>query len=107
MIPLSTSLSLFAEGSHQEETLVQDTLRSVKLTFSVIVPAILLLLLIGDKILLIFGAEYAENATSLLQILAISLIPLSINAIYFSIKRVEMKMSSPTDQQSASKGTAE
>jgi O-antigen/teichoic acid export membrane protein len=92
MIPLSTSLSLFAEGSHQEERLGQDTMRSLKLTFSIIVPAIVLLLLIGDKILLIFGADYAENATSLLRILAISLIPLSLNAIYFGIKRVEMKM---------------
>jgi len=91
-IPLGTSLSLFAEGSYQEERLDQDTRRSLILTFSIIIPAILLVLLIGDKVLLIFGADYAENAARLLRILAFSLIPLSINAIYFGVRRVEMKM---------------
>lgn len=93
-IPLSTSLSLFAEGSYQEERLGQDARRGLKLTFSLVIPAILLIFLIGDKILLLFGAAYAENATPLLRILALSLIPLSLNAIYFGIKRVEMKMKS-------------
>lgn len=93
-IPLGTSLSLFTEGSYQEERLGQDTRRSLKLTFGLIIPAIVLILVFGDKILLIFGASYSENATTLLQVLALSLIPLSLNAIYFGVKRVEMKMKS-------------
>jgi len=54
----------------------------------------LLIILIGDKLLLLFNPAYAENATSLLRVLAISAIPLSLNQIYFGAKRVEMKMKS-------------
>jgi O-antigen/teichoic acid export membrane protein len=52
----------------------------------------LIIFLVGDKIMLIFGRDYSENATTLLQILTLSLIPLSLNAIYFGIKRVQMQM---------------
>jgi len=45
-----------------------------------------------DKILLLFGKACSENATRLLQILALSALPLSINYTYFSMKRVEMQM---------------
>jgi O-antigen/teichoic acid export membrane protein len=93
-IPLGTSLSLFAEGSYEEERLGQDTKRSLSLTFALIIPASVLIFLIGDKLLLIFDAAYAENATQLLRILALSFIPSSLNAIYFGVKRVEMKMRS-------------
>ncbi len=91
-IPVATSLSLFAEGSYQEERLARDTIRSLKFTFSLVIPALVLIILLGDKIMLIFGRAYSENATTLLQILALSLLPLSLNAIYFGIKRVQMKM---------------
>jgi O-antigen/teichoic acid export membrane protein len=91
-IPVGTSLSLFAEGSHQEERLARDTIKSLKFTFSLVIPALLIIFLVGDKIMLIFGRDYSENATTLLQILILSLIPLSLNAIYFGIKRVQMKM---------------
>jgi len=93
-IPLGTSLSLFAEGSYEEQRLGQDTRRSLKLAFTLAIPAIVLIFLIGDKLLLIFGPAYAENATKLLRILALSLMPVSLNAIYFGVKRVEMKMKS-------------
>jgi O-antigen/teichoic acid export membrane protein len=91
-IPVGTSLSLFAEGSHQEESLARDTIKSLKFTFSLVIPALLIIFLVGDKIMLIFGRDYSENATTLLQILTLSLIPLSLNAIYFGIKRVQMQM---------------
>ncbi|MCK4723248.1 MAG: oligosaccharide flippase family protein, partial [Dehalococcoidia bacterium] len=89
-VPLSTSFSLFAEGSYDEQTLGQNTRRSLVFTFAIVVPAILLIILIGDKLLLLFNPAYAENATSLLRVLAISALPVSLNNIYFGVKRVEM-----------------
>ena len=44
---------------------------------------------IGDKLLLLFGHAYSQNATILLRILAFSALPLSINHIFLSIKRVQ------------------
>lgn len=94
MVPIATSLSLFAEGSHDEEKLGENFRKSLKLTFFLLIPAIIIIFFLGDKILLLFGRGYSENATKLLQILAISALPLSLNYIYFSVKRVEMKMKS-------------
>ena len=54
----------------------------------ILVPVVLLMLLVGDKLLLLFGGLYSENATWLLRILALSALPLSINYIYFSIRAI-------------------
>ena len=91
-IPLGISSSLFAEGSYEKERLGQNTIRSLKLATALVIPVIALVFLVGDKLLLIFDAAYAANATKLLWMLAVSLIPMSLNNIYFGIRRVEMKM---------------
>ena len=94
MIPVMTSFSLFAEGSHNEERLGREIRRSLKLILVILIPAVIMVLLLGDNILLFFGSAYSENTTRLLRILAISAFPLSINYVYFTMKRVEMDMKS-------------
>jgi len=88
----ATSTALFAEGSYDEQKLGQNIKRSLKLVLLLLVPAIILVFLIGDKVLLLFGRAYSENATRLLWILAVSALPQSINYIYFGVKRVQKKM---------------
>lgn len=91
-IVMATSYSLFAEGSYDEAKLGQNIRRSLKLVLTLLIPAIILVFLIGGKVLLLFGRAYSENATTLLWILAASALPLSINYIYFGVKRVQKKM---------------
>jgi O-antigen/teichoic acid export membrane protein len=91
-IPVGTSLSLFADSSHDTDRLGQNFRGSLKLTFLILIPAIILIFLIGGKILHLFGGGYSEGATKLLWILGLSAMPLSINAMYFGLKRVEKKM---------------
>lgn len=93
-IPASISLSLFAEGSHNEKGLGQYVRRSLKFSFLILVPLVILIFVIGDKILLLFGNVYSEEATKLLWILAVSSLPLTVNTIYFFKKRVEREMKS-------------
>ena len=88
----AVSSSLFAEGSHEEEELGLHTWRSLKMVLVILVPTVILILAIADKLLLLFGGAYAENATTLLRILAISALPFAINITYLSIKRVEKKL---------------
>lgn len=88
-IPAAISLSLFAEGSHGEDQLLSNARKSLKLCLLLTVPAVILVIALADKLLLIFGALYAENGTTLLRILALSIFPLSINYIFLSIKRVQ------------------
>ena len=87
-IPLSVSLSLFAEGSHFEDKLRENTIKSLKFTFLLLIPAVILLILVGKWLLLAFGQSYSANALYLLWILIISCLPLGINYIYTSILRV-------------------
>ncbi len=91
-VPMSASFSLFAEGSHSQKELSHGIRRSLKLTMLILVPGILVMLFAGDKLLFFFGRDYSENATHLVWIFTFSAIPLSVNFIYFSVKRVEMKM---------------
>ena len=88
------SFSLLAEGSHDQRQLARDTVRSLKLNYLFVVPAVVLILILGDKLLGLFSPEYAENATRLLWLLAAAAIPFTLNSIYFGIRRVEKRMKS-------------
>jgi len=92
LIPAGISLSLFAEGSKDEAKLGDYVKKSLKFSFLILVPLIILVFLVGDKILLLFGKAYSAEATRLLQVLALSALPGTVNAIYFYKKRVEKKM---------------
>lgn len=91
-IPTAVSMSLLAEGSHDEGKLGQSVWQSLKMTFVLLTPAVILVSLLADRLLLLFGAEYSQNATALLRLLAVSSFPLAINSLYFGKKRVEKKM---------------
>jgi O-antigen/teichoic acid export membrane protein len=86
------SLSLFAEGSFDNEQLWSNVRRSIKFTLVLLLPAILVLLLVGDKLLLVFGQGYSENGTDLLRLMVISALPVSVNYIYLSMRRVENRL---------------
>lgn len=92
MIPSAISTSLFAEGSYEEEKLGLNIQRSLKMVFLILTPAVILIAVFADKLLLLFGSSYSENAATLLRILSISSLPLAINIIYLAIKRVEKKL---------------
>jgi len=93
-IPISASFSLFAEGSIDEKNLDRNAKKSLVFTLAIIIPAILVIVFLGDKILLLFTSAYSENGTSLLRILVLSCLPLSITNIYFGFKRAKMQMGS-------------
>jgi O-antigen/teichoic acid export membrane protein len=92
LVPTAVSTALFAEGSYNEEGLRHNVIKSIKLTTFILGVAVLFILLLSNKLLLLFGEGYSENATHLLWILALSALPMSVNYVYISIKRVEMKM---------------
>ncbi len=92
VIPGATTYSLFAEGSHEEARLASHLRRSLKLIIVLLIPAVVFMLLFGDKLLLVFGREYSEAGTHLLWILALAAIPASINFVYFGVIRTEKRL---------------
>lgn len=92
VIPTAVSLSLFAHGSHDESELVRLTLASLRFSLVLLVVAVGLVFMVGGKLLLIFGKAYSVQATRLLWVLALSAIPIAVNSLYFSVRRVQNRM---------------
>jgi O-antigen/teichoic acid export membrane protein len=87
-IPTAASSSLFAEGSHFEERLRENVVKSLKSTFLLLVPVAILLAAVGKWLLLAFGQGYSLNALALLWVLCLSSLPLGVNRIYVGILRL-------------------
>lgn len=91
-IPTAVATSLFAEGSYNPEKLRQNVVRSAIIMLTLAVAGIGIIFLFGDKILLLFGAAYSENGLKVLQILALSSIPVIFIQLYVVIRMVQMRM---------------
>ena len=91
-IPGAVSRSLFAEGSHANENFSKNITKSIKFTYLLLIPAVLVLILAGKWILLAFGQSYSSNALKLLWFLSLSGIPIGIVSIYTTILRVLHKI---------------
>ncbi len=87
-IPMAVSMSLFAEGSYDEQSLRDNVMKSVYLCLIILIPAIAILFFLSDKLLLLFGGGYSQNGATLLRWLVISVIPVSIIHISLSVMRV-------------------
>ncbi|VVB84853.1 Uncharacterised protein [uncultured archaeon] len=92
MIPTAVSTSLFVEGSYSLP-LKENTIKSVKFVMLLLVPALLFIFLLGDKLLLLFSKEYSEQSFEMLQLLAASSIFSAVTLIYLSIKKIQKDVS--------------
>jgi len=92
VIPSVVGDSLFAEGSYNRENLKSVTISAIKFAFLILIPALLFVLIFGDKILLLFGKEYSENAFNLLRILALTAIPYTFGHFYITMERIRGKV---------------
>jgi O-antigen/teichoic acid export membrane protein len=92
MIPTAVSMSLFAHGSHDATDLIRRAVGAAKLSMAVLAPALVVTLSVGRNVLLIFGRAYSEEGTALLWVLAATTLPLTVNFLYFSIRRVQRRM---------------
>jgi len=87
-IPIAVSFSLFAEASHFEDQLASQARRAFRFSVLLLVPAVVLMALLGKWLLLAFGQAYSSNALTLLWLFAASSLPAAINDIYVSVLRV-------------------
>jgi Na+-driven multidrug efflux pump len=87
MIPLSVSISLFVEGSHNVP-LRESTLKSIKFSLMLLLPIVLFIFLFGGQILMIYNKEYAVQSFQILKFLALASIFQVLPCIYISIKKV-------------------
>jgi O-antigen/teichoic acid export membrane protein len=93
-IPGAVSMVLFTEGSYDIKSIKSNNIKAIKFTFAILLPAILITIIFGDKILLIFGKNYSENAFNLLIIFALSGIPFTFIEFKVATERAEGKIRS-------------
>lgn len=90
-IPSAVSTSLFVEGSHNIP-LKENVLKSVKLIIMLLVPVIIMIFFLGDKLLLLFSKEYSEQSFEMLQLLSVSSIFFAVTSIFISIKKIQKEI---------------
>lgn len=92
IIPSAVNQSLFAEGSHDETDTRVHLISSLKLTFTLLLPLIILILIFGRYILLIFGKHYSDSGLGFLNVMALGGIFIGINQVGHALLHVEKKI---------------
>lgn len=90
IIPQSLGTSLFVEGSHGEG-LKKNVIKSGVACLVLILPAVLLILVFGDRFLELIKEEYLE-AFDLLRVLAISSFLVAVYSFFIPIQNINMQV---------------
>jgi O-antigen/teichoic acid export membrane protein len=88
LVPSSIATSMFVEGSHGEEV-KKTTIKALKTIFLILVPGIITIYFFGGFLLHLVGKDYSANAENLIRIFALSSIFVTVNNVYFSIKKIQ------------------
>lgn len=84
--------SVLAEGSHDRAALRTHVVTAAKLITVLLLPASLMLIIFGELLLTVFGAEYAGGASTLLKLFAIGALPIAAYAVLTTIFKVMKKL---------------
>ncbi len=87
-IPQSLAQSLLAEGAHHRRRLRHDIRRAIVFSFGLLLPVTILVWLLGEQLLLAFGANYSERSFQVLRVLMLASLPLSVTRPFFSVLRI-------------------
>jgi len=91
-IVYATMQSVLAEGSHNAAALRSHVMAAAKLISVLLIPATLMIVLFGNNLLAIFGAEYAKGAGLLLRLLAMGAVPIAAYAALTTTFKVTKKL---------------
>jgi O-antigen/teichoic acid export membrane protein len=85
-------LSLFAESSHNPDEIEKNALHSFAAGMLILVPGVLGILVLGPLALNFLGKAYSQEGTPLLNLLALSVIPMALHRITASVLRARNKI---------------
>jgi O-antigen/teichoic acid export membrane protein len=80
--------SVFAEGSHDEAAMRDHVAKAAKLIAILLLPASIVTAVASSIWLAAFGQEYAKNAASLLQLFALSALPVAVYSAIGAVFKV-------------------
>jgi O-antigen/teichoic acid export membrane protein len=91
-IPMSISRSLFVEGVHSARNIKKNVIKSLKSTFMLSIPAVIVMGLAAKWILLAFGPGYSANALALVWIMSVANVLRGFYTIYISLLRIQDRL---------------
>jgi O-antigen/teichoic acid export membrane protein len=62
------------------------------MSYALVIPACLLLILLGRWVLFTFGAGYSERSMDLLRILALTSLPMTVERVHFAALKVRGRL---------------
>ena len=95
VIPSATSNSFLAEGSQASSNLRMHALSALKISYALMLPAIVVTYFLSPYLLAFFGKSYAGGGTELLRLLAVSGIFIVYNGLagsYLNLKQLVGKL---------------
>ena len=91
IVPSAFSTSLFVEGSHGEDMSV-NTKKALKVSFLVLIPAIIAIYIFAESLLGLIGKDYAAESKELLIALSFSAFFVSIYATFITNFKVRTEV---------------
>lgn len=92
LVSRNMGMSLVSEASIDPSNLATLGFRTISQTFKLMIPAVLLVVVGAGPLMRLFGKEYSAEATTLLQLLALSALPAVVTSLYISVVRVQRRV---------------
>jgi O-antigen/teichoic acid export membrane protein len=92
MVSSTVASSLFAEGRHAPDDVARRIRESVRYCALILAPLMIVVAVLSDPLLSLFGNEYSDNGRTLLLILIVAAIPDAITNIYLAALRIEDRL---------------
>jgi len=89
LVTTNLSISLVVEGAFDRDRLALHTRQAARQVARLLLPIAAVLFLAAPFVLRLFGAEYADEGSLLLRLLAVGLIPSSVCILSFGLARVQ------------------
>lgn len=89
MIPASIATSAFSEGSRYEDKLRAHIRNGIKLAIILDVIAVLIVFTLGDRILWLFGKQYAAEGIAIFKIFSLAVFPVTLEVFIVAWARVK------------------
>ncbi|MFC7593353.1 lipopolysaccharide biosynthesis protein [Nonomuraea antimicrobica] len=91
LLAMNMAVSLTVEGSFDRARLAENCRHALRRAFVIVVPIITVAILGAPLILRIFGAQFAEEGTLLLRLMALAVLPRVLIEVYLSALRAQSR----------------
>jgi O-antigen/teichoic acid export membrane protein/thymidylate kinase len=92
LISVNSALSLTVEGAARQSDVVHSVRRILWLLVRIQVPLVLGIVVFAPLILQLFGQAYADEASTLLRLFALGVLPHAINSVFLSLARIRREI---------------